>query len=502
MQKLLRLILTSRVYEAAVETPLEEAKQLSRELRNRVLLKREDLQPVFSFKLRGAYNKISQLGAAEQQRGIIAASAGNHAQGVAFSARKLGLQALIVMPETTPAIKVDAVRALGAAVVLHGDSYSDAAERCRQLVAETGMTYIHPFDDELVIAGQGTVADELLRQSAGQLDVVFVPVGGGGLIAGISGYLKALCPEIKVIGVEPIDSDALYRSLQAGRRVELESVGIFADGVAVRKIGKQTFDICRKHVDGVIRVSTDELCGAIKSIYQATRSIVEPAGALAVAGLKRYVREQNISGQTLVAINSGANMNFERLRYVAERTQTGEGCESLFAVTIPEQPGALRRFCSETLGAAEITEFSYRLADRRQARIFVGVSIGGEGERQRFSQRLTEQGYSNLDLTDNELAKTHLRYMIGGRSPEASREVLYRFRFPERPGALARFLADMGASWNISLFHYRTIGGAYGRVLIGLEIPAGEEQKLSRFLDRLGYHFIEATDDPAYRLFL
>lgn len=502
MQKLLRQILTSKVYEAAIETPLEEAKGLSEKLGNRVLLKREDLQPVFSFKLRGAFNKIAHLDEAEQKRGIIAASAGNHAQGVAFSARQLGLKSLIVMPATTPQIKVDAVRALGAEVVLHGDNYSEAAERCKQLVDETGMTYIHPFDDELVIAGQGTVADELLRQSAGHLDAVFVPVGGGGLIAGIAAYLKALCPEVKIIGVEPLDSDAMYQSLKAKQRVELESVGIFADGVAVRQIGELTYDLCEKYVDDIIRVSTDELCGAIKSIYQATRSIVEPAGALAVAGLKRYVREEKISGQTLVAINSGANMNFERLRYVAERTQTGEERESLFAVTIPEKPGALRHFCSEVLGETDITEFSYRLADRRQAQIFVGVSIGGDHERQQFSKQLTEQGYRNIDLTDNELAKTHLRYMIGGRSPEATQEVLYRFWFPERPGALARFLADMGANWNISLFHYRTIGGEYGRVLIGLEIPAGEEEKLSRFLDDLGYHFIEATDDPAYRLFL
>jgi len=502
MQKQLRLILTSRVYEAAIETPLEDARQLSEELNNRVLLKREDLQPVFSFKIRGAYNKIAHLSPQEQQRGIIAASAGNHAQGVAYSARQLGLDALIVMPATTPRIKVDAVRALGAKVILHGDNYSEAAERCQKLIAETGMTYIHPFDDELVIAGQGTVADELLRQSAGKMDAVFVPVGGGGLIAGMASYLKALCPEVKVIGVEPVDSDAMYQSLQQGKRVELKSVGIFADGVAVRQIGELTFDLCRTHVDEIIRVSTDELCGAIKSIYQATRSIVEPAGALAVAGLKRYVRERKISGKTLIAVNSGANMNFERLRYVAERTQTGEEQESLFAVAIPEKPGALRHFCSEVLGEVDITEFSYRLADRKQAQIFVGISIGGETERQKFSQRLTDEGYRNTDLTDNDLAKTHLRYMIGGRSAEAVQEVLYRFRFPERPGALAQFLADMGANWNISLFHYRTIGGEFGRVLIGLEIPAGEEEKLSRFLDDLGYHFIEATDDPAYQLFL
>lgn len=502
MQKLIRQILTSKVYEAAVETPLEEAVDLSRELSNRILLKREDLQPVFSFKLRGAYNKIAQLSKEQQDRGVIAASAGNHAQGVAFSARQLALRAMIVMPVTTPQIKVDAVRALGAEVVLHGDNYSEAAERCKELIDSSGMTYIHPFDDELVIAGQGTVADELLRQSAGKLNAVFVPVGGGGLIAGIAAYLKTLCPEVKVIGVEPYDSDAMYQSLKAGRRVMLDSVGIFADGVAVRQIGKRTFDLCRQHVDQVIRVSTDELCGAIKTVYQATRSIVEPAGALAMAGLKQYIKQNGVRGQTLVAINSGANMNFERLRYVSERTQTGDGRESLFAVTIPEKPGALRHFCHHLLNGLNITEFNYRLADRSQAQLFMGVSIGSGADQELFSKRLQEQGYGNIDLTNSELAKTHLRYMIGGRSPEAHRERLFRFWFPERPGALTQFLADMGADWNISLFHYRSQGGDYGRVLIGLEIPAGEEDRLQSFLGKLGYRFVEESNDPAYRLFL
>ncbi len=502
MQKMLRQILTSKVNEAAIETPLEEAKIVSAELGNRILLKREDLQPVFSFKLRGAYNKIAHLSDAEKSSGVIAASAGNHAQGVAFSARQLGLRALIVMPVTTPEIKVTAVKALEAEVVLHGDNYSEAAERCQQLVAETGMTFIHPFDDELIIAGQGTVADELLRQSAGQLDAVFVPVGGGGLIAGIACYLKALCPEVKVIGVEPCDSDAMYQSLAADRRIELESVGIFADGVAVKQIGKLTFNLCRTHVDEVLRVSTDEICGAIKAIYQSTRSIVEPAGALAMAGIKQYVRERGVKGQTLVAINSGANMNFERLRYVAERTQTGDQRESLFAVTIPENPGALRHLCSEVLGEIDITEFSYRLSARDQAHIFVGVALGGEEARAAFSQQLSRQGYANTDLTENELAKTHLRYMIGGRSPEAIREKLFRFWCPERTGALNRFLADMGADWNISLFHYRTIGGEFGRVLIGLEIPAEDETRFNEFLTRLGYRYEDVTNDPAYQLFL
>ena len=381
MQRLLKLILTSRVYEAAVETPLEESAWLSQAFGNRVLLKREDLQPVFSFKIRGAYNCIAHLAAEDLARGVITASAGNHAQGVAFSARKLGIRAVIVMPVTTPQIKVAAVKAYGAEVVLHGDNYSEAADHCARLVAESGLNFIPPFDDELVIAGQGTVGDELLRQSAGRIDAVFLPVGGGGLIAGVGAYLKALCPEIKVIGVEPADSDAMSRSLAAGRRVALDTVGIFADGVAVREVGKLTFDLCRRCVDEIILVDTDELCGAIKNVYQATRSIVEPAGALALAGLKKYVRRSGCSGKTLVAVNSGANMNFERLRYVAERTQIGEKQEALFAVTIPEEPGALRRFCTEVLGERNITEFNYRLAGRDQAHIYVGLSVRNEEER-------------------------------------------------------------------------------------------------------------------------
>jgi threonine dehydratase len=502
MQKLLKQILTSRVYEAAVETPLEESAWLSQAFGNRVLLKREDLQPVFSFKIRGAYNRIAHLPAEELARGVITASAGNHAQGVAFSARKLGTRAVIVMPVTTPQIKVASVEAFGAEVVLHGDNYSEAADHCAQLVAESGLTFIHPFDDELVIAGQGTVGDELLRQSAGKIAAVFLPVGGGGLLAGVGSYLKALCPEIKVIGVEPADSDAMSRSLAAGRRVALDTVGIFADGVAVREVGKLTFDLCRRCADEIILVDTDELCGAIKNVYQATRSIVEPAGALALAGLKKYVRRSGCSGQTLVAVNSGANMNFERLRYVAERTQVGEKQEALFAVTIPEVPGALRRFCAEVLGDRNITEFNYRLAGREQAHIYVGLSVRNEEERLAIARQLAKQGYDNFDLTDNELAKTHVRYMVGGRSSQVGREVLYRFWFPERPGALSRFLAAMGADWNISLFHYRMQGGDFGRVLIGLEIPGGEEQQFRAFLGELGYRFVEETANPAYRLFL
>ena len=499
---MLKLILTSKVYEAAIETPLEDSAILSADVGNRVLLKREDLQPVFSFKIRGAYNKIAHLPADERARGVIAASAGNHAQGVAFAARKLGIPATIIMPVTTPAIKVGAVQAFGVNVVLHGDSYSEAAEHCDRLADATGMVFVHPFDDELVIAGQGTVADELLRQSAGKFDAVFVPVGGGGLIAGIGAYLKALRPEIKVIGVEPVESDAMAHSLEAHRRVVLDSVGIFADGVAVRQVGKLTYEICRQCVDAMVRVDTDEICSAIKNIYQATRCIAEPAGALALAGLKRYVRDQAISGQTLVAINSGANMNFDRLRYVAERTRVGERQEALFAVTIPEQPGSLRRFCNEVVGERNITEFNYRLDGREAAHIFVGIAIRGDAERLLFAERLKACGFPAVDLTDNELAKDHVRYMVGGRSPVVSNERLLRFWFPERPGALTRFLATMGADWNISLFHYRLHGGDFGRVLIGLELPDGQEEALMQFLDGLGYRYVEESRNPAYSLFL
>ncbi|MFO7765790.1 MAG: threonine ammonia-lyase, biosynthetic [Pelovirga sp.] len=502
MQEMIRKILTSRVYEAAIETPLEEASELSSKLNNRILLKREDLQPVFSFKIRGAYNKIAHLCETEPISGVICASAGNHAQGVAFSAKKLGIKALIVMPATTPQIKIDAVKRLGAEVVLHGDNYSEAADHCLLLQEQRALTFIHPFDDELIIAGQGTVADEMLRQSAGKLDAIFVPIGGGGLIAGIATYFKALAPHVRIIGVEPLDSDAMHQSLVADKRITLKTVGIFADGVAVRQVGKKTFDLCRKHVDEVVRVSTDELCSAIKSVYQATRSIVEPAGALAMAGLKQYVKQQNLSGQTLVAINSGANMNFERLRYVSERTQVGEELESLFAVTIPEKPGALRHFCSNLLTGTSITEFSYRLADREKAHLFLGISVGGEQARRSFTDQLNQAGYQTTDLTTNELAKTHLRYMVGGRSSTATSERLFRFWFPERAGALTRFLADMGTNWNISLFHYRNQGGEFGRVLIGLELPQEDESKLTRFLDRIGYRYLEQTDDPVYQLFL
>jgi len=502
MHKLFKQILTSKVYEAAIETPLEESAFLSQLLNNRVLLKREDLQPVFSFKIRGAYNRIANLSKAERDLGIITASAGNHAQGVAFSGQKLGIDTTIVMPVTTPAIKIAAVKSFAAKVVLFGDSYSEAAEHCADLVSQSGMVFIPPFDDQLVIAGQGTVADELIRQSAGRIDAVFVPVGGGGLLAGVAAFIKELCPNIKVIGVEPVDSDAMAQSLAAGHRVKLDSVGIFADGVAVREVGKLTFEICRQHVDEIILVDVDEICSAVKSVYQATRSIVEPAGALATAGLKKYVRERKVTGQSLVAINSGANMNFDRLRYVAERTLIGEKQEALFAVTIPEEPGALFRFCREVVGERNITEFNYRLSGRESAYIFVGVAIEGDQQRKIFREQLTECGFENIDLTDNELAKTHVRYMVGGRSPDVHGERLFRFWFPERPGALARFLASMSADWNISLFHYRIQGGDFGRVLVGLEIPQGQESQLQIFLENLGYRYVEETENQAYQLFL
>jgi len=502
MRKIIRQILTSRVYEAAVETPLEVAVALSARTGNTILLKREDQQPVFSFKLRGAYNRIASLSEGERALGVIAASAGNHAQGVAFAARKLGIRALIVMPITTPAIKVEAVRQMGARVVLHGDNYSEAADHAETLIRETGMRFIHPFDDELVIAGQGTVADEILRQNSGALDAVFVPVGGGGLIGGMAAYIKMLRPEIEVIGVEPEDSDAMARSLAAGKPVVLPSVGIFADGVAVRQVGRRTFDLCREFVDRIIRVNTDEICGGIKAIYQATRSIAEPAGALAVTGLLKYIRETGCRDRTLVAVISGANMNFERLRYVAERTMVGDQQEALFAVTIPERPGSLKRFCHDLVGERNITEFNYRLADRSRAHIFVGISISSSSERETFSRELTAAGYDNLDLTDNELAKTHIRYMVGGRSAEVQNERLFRFWFPETPGALVRFLDATRGERNISLFHYRLQGGDFGRVLIGLEFPEGDDQDLASRLDQLGYTYFEETDNPAYRLFL
>jgi len=496
---LLHDVLTSRVYDVARETPLEAAPRLSARLSAEVLLKREDLQPVFSFKLRGAHNKIAHLGAAERARGVITASAGNHAQGVAFSARHLGLRAVIVMPVTTPEIKVGAVRAMGAEVVLAGDSYSEAQARCDALVAETGLAFVHPFDDPLVIAGQGTIGEEILRQSHGRLDAVFVPVGGGGLIAGIGGYLKALMPAVKVVGVEPFESDAMHRSLEAGERVRLERVGIFADGVAVRQVGETTFRIARACVDEVVRVTNDEICAAIKDVFDETRSVMEPAGALAVAGLKRWAAREGRGGR-LVAILSGANLNFDRLRFVAERAEVGEAREALFGVTIPERLGAFREFCA-AIGPRVVTEFNYRLAGREAAHIFVGLRTASREDGLAVAAGLRERGYPALDLTDDEMAKLHVRYMVGGRAA-ARHERLYRFEFPERPGALMKFLETLGGRFNISLFHYRNHGADFGRVLCAFEVPDAELAEFRGFLDRLGYSSFPEDGNPAYALFL
>jgi len=498
---LLHDILTSRVYDVARETPLDLASGLSRRLGHRVLLKREDLQPVFSFKLRGAHNKIASLTSEERARGIIAASAGNHAQGVAYSCRTLGLRAVIVMPVTTPSIKVDAVRRLGAEVVLHGDSYSDAQLHCDRLVIETGMTFVHPFDDPLVIAGQGTVGAEILRHSQADLSVVFVPVGGGGLLAGIAGYIKVLRPDVRVIGVEPFEADAMYRSLAEGRRVRLEHVGIFADGVAVREVGALPFEIARDTVDEVIRVSNDELCAAIKDIFDDTRTIMEPAGALALAGLKRWAAREEASDQTLVAVLSGANMNFDRLGFVAERAEVGESREALVAVTIPERKGAFREFCG-ALGRRVVTEFNYRLSGRQQAYIFVGFATQSRQDAEALVAQLQTQGYDAVDLTHNEMAKLHVRHMVGGHAPDVRNERLCRFEFPERPGALVDFLEALAGRWNISLFHYRNHGADFGRVLAGLEVEDDQLDAFTAFLDSLGYAYVVESDNPAYRLFL
>jgi threonine dehydratase len=494
-------ILRARVYDVARETPLDDAPSLSRRLGNRVLLKREDLQSVFSFKLRGAYNKIANLPDELRQRGVIASSAGNHAQGVALSARTLGIEALIVMPKTTPDIKVQSVRRLGARIELHGNAYDEAYAHAMSRAAENGMTFVHPYDDPEVIAGQGTIAREILHQHKGPLEAVFVPVGGGGLIAGIAAYVKYLRPEVKVIGVEPDDAGSMYAALQAGERVVLDQVGIFADGVAVRQVGEEPFRIARQCVDEVILVSTDEICAAIKDIFEDTRSIAEPAGALAVAGLKKYVEREDVRGKCFVAVDSGANTNFDRLRHVAERAELGEHREALLAVTIPERPGSFRRFC-ELLGQRAITEFNYRYADHDDAHVFAGVQVpGGDGEKNELVTLLTENGYPVVDMSDNEMAKLHVRYMVGGRAGVAN-ERLLRFEFPERPGALLRFLNRMGRQWNISLFHYRNHGADYGRVLAGIQVPPEDEAAFQEYLTQLGYECADETANPAYGLFL
>jgi threonine dehydratase len=499
---LLHDVLTSHVYDVARETPLEAAPRLSRRLGATVMLKREDLQPVFSFKLRGAHNRIAQLTDEEKARGVITASAGNHAQGVAWSARHLGLEAVIVMPKTTPEIKVEAVEAMGAEVVLAGDSYSDAQAHCDTLVAERGLSFIHPFDDPLVIAGQGTIGEEILRQAHGQLEVVFVPVGGGGLIAGVAGYIKTLMPQVRIVGVEPFEADAMYQSLQAGQRVHLDQVGIFVDGVAVRQVGAYTFEWARRTVDSVVRVTNDEICAAIKEVFDETRSVMEPAGALSVAGLKRWVAEREEPGeQRLVAILSGANVNFDRLRFVAERAEVGEAREALLGVTIPEKPGAFRAFCA-TIGPRVVTEFNYRLAGREAAHIFVGLKTSSRKDAEDVAAQLRASGYATVDLTDDEMAKLHVRHMVGGRAPEVRDERLYRFEFPERPGALMQFLETLGGRWNISLFHYRNHGSDFGRVLCAFEVPEAEMPEFRTFLERLGYPSVPEESNAAYELFL
>ena len=498
----LDLIRNAKVYDVAHQSALEPAVNLSARLNNTILMKREDLQPVFSFKLRGAYNKIAGLGPDELARGVICSSAGNHAQGVALAAKRRGIRACIVMPVTTPKIKTDAVRALGAEVVLHGDAYDDAYAHALELSDKEGLVFIHPFDDPDVIAGQGTIGVEILEQAEDDIDAIFVPIGGGGLIAGIATYVKQIQPQIRIIGVEPEDSAAMKRALEAGEPVTLDHVGIFADGVAVRRVGDETFRLCREFVDEIITVDTDQICAGIRDIFEDTRSIVEPAGGLAVAAVKKYVAERGIEGQTLVTISCGANVNFDRLRHIAERAAVGEQTEMLLAAEIPEEPGSFRRFC-ETIGRRGITEFNYRYADEHKAHIFVGVQLSdGMQERLLLMSRLRDAGFPVEDLSDNEMAKLHVRHMVGGRSPAVSNERLFRFEFPERPGALLDFLLAVGTDWNISLFHYRNHGSDHGRVLAGIQVADDESDELEAHLAELGYAHFEESDNPAYRMFL
>ncbi|HWU76878.1 MAG TPA: threonine ammonia-lyase, biosynthetic [Rhodanobacter sp.] len=501
---LLAQIRSARVYDVAVESALETAPLLSERFGRQVLLKREDQQPVFSFKLRGAYNRMVQLDAAQRKRGVVAASAGNHAQGVALAAAKLGIRATIVMPVTAPQVKVDAVRRFGGAmveVVLAGDSYSDAQAAAARLQQDQGAVFVHPFDDPAVIAGQGTIGLEILRQHPGPLQAVFVPVGGGGLLAGVASAIKALRPEVLVIGVQAVDSDAMARSLESDTRVVLDEVGLFADGTAVKQVGELTFALCRQHVDAMIRVDADAICAAMRDIYQDTRSVPEPSGALALAGLKQYAASHDAGEGAWVAIVSGANMNFDRLRFVAERAEVGEQREAVFAVTIPEERGSFRRFCA-ALGRHSITEFNYRIGDTRSAHIFVGVQISSRNEREALVAAFHAQSFDVLDLTDDELAKLHLRHMIGGRSSLARDELLYGFEFPERPGALTRFLGQLHPDWNVSLFHYRNHGADHGRILVGIQVPPAERGLFQQFLVTLGYPYRDESDHPAYRLLL
>jgi threonine dehydratase len=500
-ERYIEKILRARVYEVAQETPLDYMPMLSGRLNNQVHLKREDLQSVFSFKLRGAYNKISGLNSDERGRGVVTASAGNHAQGVALAASKLGIKSLIVMPKTTPSIKVRSVQDLGGKAVLHGDSYDDAYEYAVNLAQQKRMVFVHPFDDSEVIAGQGTIGMEMLRQHAGPPHAIFVPVGGGGLIAGVGAYVKYVYPEVKIIGVEPEDAPSMQQALKANRRVRLKQVGIFADGVAVRQVGKENFRVAKKVVDEVVLVSTDEICAAIKDQFDDTRAVAEPAGALAVAGLKRYVKERGILGEQLLAIASGANINFDRLRHVAERAELGESREALLAVRIPERPGSFLAFC-RALGKRSVTEFNYRYRDAGQAHIFVGIELThGDRERHEVIEQLQNRGYLVIDMTENELAKLHIRYMVGGHAPTIVDESLYRIEFPERPGALLNFLLHMGRRWNISLFHYRNHGAAYGRVLMGVHVQKDQGNNLKAVLKQIGLFCSEETDNPAYQLF-
>ena len=502
MSDYLEKILLARVYDVAIESPLDEAPNLSRRLKNTVWLKREDMQPVFSFKLRGAYNKMASLPPAALKRGVVAASAGNHAQGVALAAQILKCAATIVMPATTPQIKVDAVAKRGAEVVLHGDSYDEAYHHAMAIAKKGKKTFVHPYDDPEVIAGQGTVAMELMRQAKSACPhAIFVPVGGGGLIAGIAAYVKRLRPEIKIIGVEPEEADAMARSLAKGERVTLAQVGLFADGVAVKQVGAETFRLCQQYVDEIIRVDNDAICAAIKDVFEDTRSILEPAGALSVAGLKAWVAREKAKDKHLVAIASGANMNFDRLRFVAERAELGEKREAVLAVTIPEKPGSFKTFCA-LLGGHVITEFNYRFDDPKLAHIFVGVQVQNRAEVDKMIASLKRHDLPVLDLTDNEMAKLHIRHLVGGKAPQAKHEVIYRFEFPERPGALMKFLNSLGHKWNISLFHYRNHGADYGRVLCGVQVPAADKAAFKVFLDGLGYRYWNESKNPAYKLFL
>ncbi len=498
----LERISAARVYDVASETPLDVAPLLSARLGNRILLKREDLQPVFSFKLRGAYNKIAALDDDAIARGVICSSAGNHAQGVALAAQRRGIPAVIVMPQTTPVIKIDAVRSLGAEVVLFGDTYDDAFAHARKLELERGLIFIHPFDDPDVIAGQGTIGAEILRQAGTDIDAIFVPIGGGGLIGGIVVYVKSVRPDIRIIGVEPEDSAAMSASLAAGEPVTLEHVGIFADGVAVKRVGDETFRLCQTYVDEVVTVNTDQICAAIQDIFEDTRSIVEPAGGLSVAAVKKYVAEHGVSGRSFVTINCGANVNFDRLRHIAERAAVGEEKEMLLAAEIPEEPGSFRKFC-EAIGRRSITEFNYRYSDARDAHIFVGVELRhGNAEREEILIALESAGYTVVDLSDDELAKLHIRHMVGGRAPGLANERLFRFEFPERPGALLQFLDAIGTDWSISLFHYRNHGSDHGRILAGIDVPEQETAELEAHLAELGYAHWEESDNPAYAMFL